>query len=99
MAFRGSWINVGVAVGTAACLILLSVWAVHPELFERRSSPVVLTGITRVITYEGFARGNVTGSLTSGCSACPLTILAGTSVTVWIGAWYANLTYGAGRCT
>lgn len=85
-----------IAVGVAASLVLLASWAVDPQLFEKRSSPVVLTGITRIITYEGLARGNVTGALTSGCSACPLVIPAGTSATIWVGAWYANLTYGAG---
>lgn len=96
MAVARDWVTVAVIVAVVAILAMAVAWKADPELFEKRSGPVVLTGITRTIAYDGSSRGNVTGALTSGCAACPLTIEAGDSATVWLGGWYANISYGAG---
>ena len=96
MARPRTWIIAGSSVAVAALLALVVAWNADPHLFEKRSPPVVLLGITRDITYTGDALGNVTVVPSAGCPFCPLTIGAGTSVVVDLGWWWDNLTSGPG---
>ena len=96
MARPRAWFFVALSLGLAITLVLTIAWNVDPHLFEKRSPAVTLTGITRSITFGGSALHNVTGFLTSGCSICPLTIRAGSSASILVGAWYDNMTSGPG---
>jgi len=85
---------VALSVGLAAILVFAVVWGVNPHLFEKRSPSVVVTGISRTITYSKEAPGNLSVRPVFGCPACPLTIQAGSSavVPIWIG--WSNMSAG-----
>jgi hypothetical protein len=85
------------SIGLAAVLVFAIVWSEDPLLFVKQSLPVTLVGIDRTVSYEGNATGYVSGNLTSGCNVCPLSVHAGSTVTVVIGEWIANATSTPGR--
>lgn len=89
-----SWL-IALTLGLIGILAFSMVWAEDPLLFVSRSPPAHLLGIDRFVT--GNATAFVQGNMSSGCSSCPLTILAGSTVTVEIGFWNANATSAPGE--
>ncbi len=86
---------IALTLGLVALLAFGVVWAENPLLFVKRSPPVLLLGIDRFIT--GNATSFVSGNMSSGCGKCPLSIGAGSTVTVEIGSWSANATAAPGK--
>jgi hypothetical protein len=78
------------SVGLVALLTFGIVWGENPMLFVKRSPPISIVGIDRIISYQGTALGNISGSLLSGCPNCPIVIHAGSSEKVEIGSWWSN---------
>jgi hypothetical protein len=60
-----------------ATLIIVLVASVTYLAWPRSGPPVKLLGIDRTVTYNGSASDYVFGTITSGCSVCPVNIAAG----------------------
>jgi hypothetical protein len=86
------WTVVGVSWAVTIVLGVALAWTVLASHGPERSEPVILKGIDRTVVYHGVASTYLTVLPAEGCSLCPVTIEAGTTITFLLGSWWANAT-------
>ena len=75
-------LTIGVVLTVAVVLAGTLVWVEASVIWAKPGPPVELLGINRTLAYSGGFSGFVSGSVTTGCPACPLLIPAGRTVVV-----------------